>query len=30
MGARHTDFDLFRQWEEAERKAEKWEAKARE
>ena len=30
MGARHTNSDLFRQWEEAEEKAEKWEAKARE
>lgn len=30
MVARHTDADLFHQWEEAENKAAKWEAKARE
>ena len=30
MAARHTNADLYHQWEEAEEKAEKWEAKARE
>ena len=30
MGARHTDADLFHQWEEAEERAEKWEKTARE
>ena len=30
MAARHTNADLFRQWEEAEEKAKKWERKARE
>ena len=30
MGARHTDADLFHQWEEAEERAEKWEQTCRE
>ena len=30
VGARHTDADLFHQWEEAEERAEKWEKTARE
>ena len=30
MGARHTNRDLFHQWEEAETRAEKWEKKAKE
>lgn len=30
MGARHTDRDLFHQWEEAEARAEKWEKKTKE
>ena len=30
MGARHTDADLFHQWEEAEDRAEKWEQTCRE
>ena len=30
MGARHTDADLFHQWEEAENRAEKWEQTCRE
>ena len=30
MGGRHTDADLFHQWEEAEDRAEKWEQKCRE